>query len=50
MLLGVESQGDHLSSQVNNYTVDAAVVMMENIGYIIDEKLRSLQAREEIGE
>jgi hypothetical protein len=46
----VESQGDHLPSLVNDYTVEAAVVMMEKIGYKIDEKLRSIQAREEIGE
>ena len=46
----MESQGDHLPSLVNDYTVEAAVVMMEKIGYKIDEKLRSIQAREEIGE
>jgi hypothetical protein len=41
MLLGVETQEDHLS-QINDNTVEGAVVLMEKIGYMIDEKLSSL--------
>lgn len=49
MLLGVETQEDHLSL-INDNTVEGAVVLMEKIGYMIDEKLSSLQAGEEGGE
>ena len=49
MLLGVEAQEDHLSL-INDNTVEGAVVLMEKIGYMIDEKLNSLQANEEGGE
>ena len=48
MLLGVEIQEDKLS-QINDYTVEGAVVLMELIGDIIDEKLTSLKAGEEGG-
>ena len=46
----MESEGDQLPSIVNDFTVEAAVLMMENIGHIIDKKLRSLQALELIAE
>ena len=38
MLLGVETQDAHLSL-INDNTVEGAVVLMEKIGYMIDEKL-----------
>jgi hypothetical protein len=41
MLLGVETQDEHLSL-INDNTVEGAVVLMEKIGYMIDEKLSSL--------
>lgn len=49
MLLGVETQ-DANSSLINDNTVEGAVVLMEKIGYMIDEKLTSLKAGEEGGE
>jgi VIT1/CCC1 family predicted Fe2+/Mn2+ transporter len=49
MLLGVETQ-DANSSLINDNTVEGAVVLMEKIGYMIDEKLASLKASEEGGE
>jgi hypothetical protein len=40
MLLGVETQEDHLS-RINDYTVEGAVALMEKIGSKLHEKLSS---------